>query len=225
MSFKLSDWLADPQGTRAWFVTDAGYLNSVLPAGWGEEEQIAFNESIGNPALCWVDYASFIPALAKQESVLEEGEQIVTKQVYMETPLGRKGWTVPVKRGSAETKLGDAVSAPVAEEEDFALFDWFLDAVMKNDWSEARRQWTRTAERFGQRADLAIFLCPPSELLYWTRRDELFFLCYDFPDRVWRAMDCILKAYERILSVAADCGVRIAGYGAPGGTEFTSPAF
>jgi hypothetical protein len=225
MSFKVSDWLSNPQEARVWFVTDPGYLNSVLPPGWGDEEQIAFNESIGNPAFCWVDYASFVPALAHKESVLEASDQIITNQIYMETPLGRKGWTVPVKKDSAETKLGDAVRAPVEAEEDFALFDWFRDAVKKNDWSEAREHWTRKAGAFGTRADLAIFICPPSELLYWTRRADLFFLCHDDPERYQHAMDCILDAYETILSIAADCGVRIAGYGAPGGTEFTSPSF
>ncbi len=225
MSFKLSDWLKNPQGVAAWMVTDLGYLNSVLPAGFSDEDTISFNESIGNPAQRWVEYESFIPGLRKQEKVIAESESLITKQIYMNTPLGEKGWVLPLKKGAGEVKLGDSVSAPVKNEEDFALFDWYLELVRNNDWSACKAEWKRLAATFGDRADLAIFLCPPSELLYWTRREELFYLCYDFPELYQRAMDRILDAYEFILPMAAECGVKIAGYGAPGGTEFTSPSF
>jgi len=48
-------------------------------------------------------------------------------------------------------------------------------------------------------------------------------LQFDYPDEYQNAMDKIIAAYDVILGVAKEAGVNMAGYGAPGGTEFTSP--
>jgi len=51
----------------------------------------------------------------------------------------------------------------------------------------------------------------------------MFLLYFDYPEKYNRAMEKIIQAYDIIMGTAKDLGINIIGYGAPGGTEFTSP--
>lgn len=219
---KLSEWLKDPQGLAAWFNTDSDFLNSINSL---DNQGVEFNHSIGNPAQFFVGYEQYIPELKCNRQIIAESDDLQVRRIFMNTPMGEKGWELAVKKTSIAERLADAAKSPVSGEEDFTLFNWYLELIRNNDWSACKAAWKNMADRHGASADLALFLCPPSELLHWTRRQDIFYLCSDYPEQYQQAMDRILDAYEIILSMAAECGIRIVTYGAPGGTEFTSPTF
>jgi uroporphyrinogen-III decarboxylase len=126
-------------------------------------------------------------------------------------------------KNSATEKLSEATSVPVRTKEDFTLFDWFYEMVKNADWSACVKDIRNTLAPIKDRVLASIFLVPPYELLYWTRRDEMFLLEFDYPREYKSAMDKIIDAYDTILSVAKEAGIQLVAYGAPGGTEFTSP--
>ena len=222
---KLLEYIKDPEGTFAYFDIDMDYIKSLSENDNDPVKQIhKLCDSVGNPCFAgFGDITQYLPELKPTHQVVSETETTVTEKIFFNTPIGKKGWVLTKKKDSAVERISEASSAPVSTKEDFALFDWFYETVKNADWSEAIKDIKNKISQPDKCAITSIFLVPPFELLYWTKREEMFFLYFDYPEEYHNAMNKIVDAYDIILDVAEKAGINAVGYGAPGGTEFTSP--
>jgi len=163
-----------------------------------------------------------LPEFQTEHQIVSETENTITERIFFNTPIGEKGWMLTKTKDSLVERISEASSAPVSAKEDFALFDWFYETVKNADWSPTIKDIKNKISQFDEFAITSIFLVPPFELLYWTKREEMFLLYFDYPDEYHNAMNKIIGAYDILLDVAEKSGINAVGYGAPGGTEFTS---
>lgn len=225
-SAKYLELLQSRSGCIAHFDIDMDYLRSVTTVVGNDfiNPLLNFCESISNPcSIGFGDITQVLPDLKPKRRNIAEDETGITKEIYFDTPIGKKGWVLKHMKHLAVERISEATVAPVSAKEDFALFDWFYDVIKKADWSPHIRELKAKIAAMNGRALTSIFLVPPYELLYWTKRDEMFLLYFDYPELYHNAMNKIIAAFDIVLGVAKEAGVTLAGYGAPGGTEFTSP--
>jgi hypothetical protein len=225
-SAKYLELLRNPWGCIAHFDIDLDYLKSVTKVIGNDfvNPLLNFCESISNPCIVgFGDITQSIQQLKPKRRNIAKDEMGVTKEIYFDTPIGKKGWVLKHMKHLAVERISEATVAPVSTKEDFALFDWYYDVIKKADWSPYITDLKAKIAALDGRALTSIFLVPPYELLYWTKREEIFLLYFDYPELYHNAMNKIIAAFDIILGVAQEAGVTIADYGAPGGTEFTSP--
>jgi hypothetical protein len=226
-SKRLLSYLQNPEGFDVYFFIDDDYLNYIYEGKEFDpiEDRIKFCESIGNPCIISLgDLTRYIPELSPNISVLSENDENIVKGMSINTPLGKKGWLLRHNKNTIVERISEASSTPVSSVEDLQLFEWFYEVVKKTSWSECIKDLRQKVEQIGDRGITQIFMCPPFELLYWVKRQDMFLLYFDYPEEYLKAMDQVIDAYKIILSVAKEAGIQTAFYGAPGGMEFTSPS-
>lgn len=223
---KLLELLNNPSGCIAYFDIDLDYLKSVTRMADDDFTMplVEFCESISNPCIVgFGDITQYIPQLKPKRQNITEDETGITREIYFDTPFGKRGWVLKQMKHCAVEKISEATSVPVSTKEDFSLFDWFYEVVKKADWSPCIKELKAKIAPLQGRALTSIFLVPPYEVLYWTKREEMFLLYFDYPELYHHAMEKIIAAYDILLGIAREVGIQLAVYGAPGGTEFTSP--
>lgn len=225
-SFKLIELLENPSDHIAYFDIDLDYLKSVTKVIENDfvNPLLNFCESISNPCIVgFGDITQNLPELKPRRRDIAEDEAGVTKEIYFDTPIGKRGWVLKQMKHCAVEKISEATVAPVGGKEDFALFDWFYDVIRNADWSSCIKNLKEKTGILRNKALTSLFLVPPYEILYWSKREDMFLLYFDYPELYHHAMEKIINAYDILLDVAKEGGIQLIAYGAPGGTEFTSP--
>jgi hypothetical protein len=225
-SERLLKYITQPEGNFGYFDIDDDYLKWVTGKEDFDpiEDRISFCESIGDPCIiCLGDQTALIPELAPKKKIISENDDSFTQFIYFDTPIGQKGWTLQQMKDKVVEKISESTTTPVSSKEDFYLFHWFRDSVKKVDFSGTIRGLKMKTEKIGSRALSCIFVVPPYELFYWVKRQDMFLLYFDYPDEYNEAMNAVIEIYDLIFAAAKKAGVQLVFYGAPGGTEFTSP--
>ncbi len=223
-SKKLMDFIQNPNGAMAYFTLDQDFLDSYNNNKiMSFEDNMKLNEEIGNPFHCGFDILGEVKELITKTKVIKETSSTFTKKIYLETPLGEKGWQLTQMKNTLADRISKSNIAPVETREDFALYDWFYECVKKTDFSTFIKNTKNCIKDNDGKFLPGTFICPPFEILYWSKREDLFFLYFDYPDEFNNAMNKIVDAYGIMCEVAKEAGLKYIAYGAPGGTEFTSP--
>jgi hypothetical protein len=223
---RLREYIEKPRGHFAYFNIDDDYLKWAV--GKNDYDPIAdkieFCESVSNPCLIsFGDLSRYVKELQTEDEIVCEDQNYITKQKNMATPKGTRSWLLKLPKGRQVEKVSEAHECPVKCGEDMALIDWYCDVIRANDWSACISQLKDKVSSIKERAITSIFMVPPFELLYWVKREEMFFLYFDHKQSYLNAAAKIVEAYEVILRAASGAGIEFVFYGAPGGTEFLSP--
>jgi len=220
---KYLEVLRHKSGVMSCIALDADFMRAHFGREAGVKDYIDVSHETLNPIVHGFSMRDFVPALKFETEIVGRDGDTVTERMTLDTAIGEKYFEVS-HSANTHIRLGEAHVAPVETKDDFAIFDWYCDVVRQNNWSAFKRAAEDTRALYGNAVILSMFLTPPFELLYFTRRENIIYLYHDHPEEYRKAMEAVNKAYEVLVGIGAENGVQMIGYGAPGGTEFTSPS-
>jgi len=220
---KFLDVLRDKTGTASLFSFDSDFMKAHFKRDYSLDDYVKLSLETYNPVFYGFDMQAFVPALKFETEIVAQNGGTVTERLKLKTDAGEKYFEVN-RQADTHIRLGEAHIAPVEHKEDFAVFDWYCDVIRRNDWTEFKKAVNAVRGKYGETLIYSMFLTPPFELLYWTRRENIYYLYYDHTGEYFKAMDAVNAAYGILMQVGAECGLQTVSYGAPGGMEFTSPS-